>query len=470
MEELNLLLNQALVTKDKNYTSEDGLKICHDTLEKIAEKDKNALILFLYLFPISSPSAETNAKEFWFMKYKIDKNYNEYEFAIDLLKSYIQYLTDKNYENFEKEIVKKIALFKNVKFIANFFSVVNKYDHKIIATISYITRDSSYFAKEFEIKEVPENIQNISFIKKIQNYLEQKNTLLLLYKSLDIIKIYREEVEELKASNKNKMDDVLNKIQLVENENKSLKSRVGLVENENKSLKSRVGLVENENKSLKSRVGLVENENEDLKNTNDSLLNRVSLVENENKDLKEEIKIIDKKNNNLNEEMEINRKKMEKMEERLEKIDLRDTVKMSLRYIYKVLYSKLSNEMNYVTKIWEQIEEIEKLLSKPKFQRYSFISNFIDVINFSKLTNLNNVTHDSNQTRNFENIKKFLQRYSDENLDKVSNFFKDLPKIDKFIELNLKFYLDPKKADKQFEEIIRFEEIYDKVFEEKNII
>ena len=132
--------------------------------------------------------------------------------------------------------------------------------------------------------------------------------------------------------------------------------------------------------------------------------------------------------------MEINRKKMEKMEERLEKIDLRDTVKMSLRYIYKVSYSKLSNEMNYVTKIWEQIEEIEKLLSKPKFQRYSFISNFIDVINFSKLTNLNNVTHDSNQTRNFENIKKFLQRYSDENLDKVSNFFKDLPKIDKFIE------------------------------------
>ena len=327
MEELNLLLNQALVTKDKNYTSKDGLKICHDTLEKIAEKDKNALILFLYLFPISSPSAETNAKEFWFMKYKIDKNYNEYEFAIDLLKSYIQYLTDKNYENFEKEIVKKIALFKNVKIIANFFSVVNKYDHKIIATISYITRDSSYFAKEFEIKEVPENIQNISFIKKIQNYLEQKNTLLLLNKSLDIIKIYREEVEELKASNKNKMDDVLNKIQLVENENKS----------------------------LKSRVGLVENENEDLKNTNDSLLNRVSLVENENKDLKEEIKDVGEKYNILNEEMEINKKKMEKIEERLEKIYL-----------------------------------------KPEFQRYNFISNFI------------NVTHDSNQTRNFENIKKIL--------------------------------------------------------------
>ena len=98
---------------------------------------------------------------------------------------------------------------------------------------------------------------------------------------------------------------------------------------------------------------------------------------------------------------------METMEERLEKIDLRDTVKMSLRYIYKVLYSKFSNKMQYVTKIWEQIREIEKILSKPEFQRYSFISKFINVINFTKLVNLNNVTHDSNQTRNFENIKKF---------------------------------------------------------------
>ena len=51
MEALNLLLNQALFTKDKNYTSEDGLKVCYDTLEKISEKDKAALILFLYLFP-----------------------------------------------------------------------------------------------------------------------------------------------------------------------------------------------------------------------------------------------------------------------------------------------------------------------------------------------------------------------------------------------------------------------------------
>ena len=113
--------------------------------------------------------------------------------------------------------------------------------------------------------------------------------------------------------------------------------------------------MENENKSLKSRVGLVENENEDLKNTNDSLLNRVDLVEIENNNLKEEIKDVDDKYNILNEELKINKKKMEKMEERLEKIYL-----------------------------------------KPEFQRYNFISNFI------------NVTYDSNQTRNFENTKKIL--------------------------------------------------------------
>ena len=198
-------------------------------------------------------------------------------------------------------------MFKNVKFIANFFSVVKNCEQKIIDTISYITRDTSYFAKEFEINEVPEKIQNISFIKNIQNYLEKKKTLLLLNKSLEIIKFYCEEVTQLKASNEkiqNKMDDVLNKFQLIEKENKNLKNRFGLMEIENKNLKNRFGLMEIENNNLKisddslwNRVELLEIENKNLKSSNDSLLNRVGLVEIENKNLKEEIKDVGQKYN-----------------------------------------------------------------------------------------------------------------------------------------------------------------------------
>ena len=48
----------------------------------------------------------------------------------------------------------------------------------------------------------------------------------------------------------------------------------------------------------------------------------------------------------------------------------------------------------------------------------------------NKLDPLNKMTHDSSQAkRNFSNIKKFLQSYSDEDLRVVSNYFANLPLI-----------------------------------------
>ena len=165
METLNLLLNEILETKNKKSTGEEGLKIYNDILEKLSEKDKATFIVFHYFFP-KSPSFDTNSKEFWFMKYKNDEHYNEYKFCVGLLKCYKEYLTDKDYKNFELKIVENIKLFKNSKYISELFSVANNYEQRIFATVAYITKDSSYFEDEFGIFETPENIQKISFIKK----------------------------------------------------------------------------------------------------------------------------------------------------------------------------------------------------------------------------------------------------------------------------------------------------------------
>ena len=66
--------------------------------------------------------------------------------------------------------------------------------------------------------------------------------------------------------------------------------------------------------------------------------------------------------------------------------------------------------MQDVTKIWLQIEEVQKILSKPQFKRYEFISKFIEVIDFDRLAHFNHTTHDysSQQKRNFTNIKKYF--------------------------------------------------------------
>ena len=94
--------------------------------------------------------------------------------------------------------------------------------------------------------------------------------------------------------------------------------------------------------------------------------------------------------------------------------------------------------MKSETQIWKQIVEIEKILSQPKFKRFEFVSKFIQAISYDKLAFLNNISHDSSQLkRDFQSIKKHLQKFSDYDLQKVGDFFENLPEINKFINLNL---------------------------------
>ena len=203
MEELNTLLNKALETKNENYINPNGMKNCLNIFEKKLKKDNITFKLYLYIFPINS-SLEKNIEEFWFIKYKIDKKYNEYDFAIDLLKCYIQYLSDKDNKKFESKIIEKIKLFKNYKLIGYFLSVLEKYDDKIRAIISYIIKDPIYFKDNFELNVSPENIQSLPSITDIKRYLEKKSLLLDLHRSLQIIKSYSKELQETKSSKKTK--------------------------------------------------------------------------------------------------------------------------------------------------------------------------------------------------------------------------------------------------------------------------
>ena len=124
--------------------------------------------------------------------------------------------------------------------------------------------------------------------------------------------------------------------------------------------------------------------------------------------------------------------------------------------------------MQDVTKIWLQIAEVNKILSKPQFKRYEFISKFIEVIDFDKLAHFNHTIHDysSQQKRNFTNIKKYLQSNSNQDLQQIYEFFERLPYINEFINFNLLLYNHPEKIDNRFEKLIPYSSIYKKVFEE----
>ena len=430
MEDLNTLLNLALKTENENYCNADGIKNCMTQFEKLSEKDNGALIIFLYFFPNYSP-LENNKEAYWFIKYQNIQNYNEYNFAKDLLNCYIQYLSDLDYKDYERKLLDKIKLFKNYKLINTFLSVIEKYNESVIATISYIIKDHTYFKGAFELNINSKNIQTSVFINNVKKYLDHKQSLLDLQKALNMTKLYREAWEETKSSKEKEIISLKKNV-------KDLTESVNNMRNVNINLLNKISNLEKKNANLLDRVNNMEFENEGLKKYNIEMETKIITLENQ-------VKV---------------------MNERLNKIDIRDTLKMSFRYLYKVLFSKYPNDMRIETKVWNQIDEVQKMLSKPQFKRFQFISEFLDILQFHNLEHFNHAAHDSSQDkRNFGNIKKYFQEYSQKDLNPVVEFFEQLPQINKFINLNLLLFKEPEKIDEKFQENITYAEIYSKVFE-----
>ena len=99
MKELNELLNQTLGKNNENYINKEGIKKYKDILKELSEKDETALKVYLYFYPYDSP-LKGKDEEFWFIKFKNDNIYDEYDFALDLIKGYIQYISSKDKKNF----------------------------------------------------------------------------------------------------------------------------------------------------------------------------------------------------------------------------------------------------------------------------------------------------------------------------------------------------------------------------------
>jgi len=358
MEKLNELLNQALGKNNENYINKEGMKKCKDVLEKLSKTDEPALALFLYLYPIFSPLIEE--EKFWFIKFKNDNVYDEYDFALDFLNCYIKYKSHKDKKTFESDIISKISSFKNYKLIGSLFSEVKNSDEKIKATISYITKDPTFFHGTYELMTPPENIQTASFILDIKKYIEHKRALLNLEKCLKMVQLYSDKLQKTEILNQNLITEKTN----LRKDNEKFLSRLNQLESEYKNLKNdnnimktNINNLTNENNSMKTNINTMEtkinnltNENNTMKTNinnlqtdNNILQAKVNSLENENEKLKQNEIVTQSNIQNIIENNNSLSQKVEDMTKRLEKIDLRDTIKMSFRYLYKVLKSNFPN-------------------------------------------------------------------------------------------------------------------------------
>lgn len=186
MDLLNELLNQSLKTTGKNYTqSKDNIYQCFKAFSNYSLNDDITLDVSMYFFPFCS-TVEKNEDSFWFVKYKNDNIYDEFDFAIDLIKAYILYTSDKVPKLFEsrmKETVRKFGSYKN---IPDFLSAIDRYQ----ALIAYLTQDRIYFNNLLELKTLPLNIQSAEFISDLKTLLNSKKEHLELLKKIKTLQNY----------------------------------------------------------------------------------------------------------------------------------------------------------------------------------------------------------------------------------------------------------------------------------------
>ena len=165
MELLDLIFNKVFKTTNEIYTNgKDNIQKWQKRFTTLTKEDssKIALKVFLYFFPVSS--SETNSEVFWFMKYNDKSKYDEYDFAIQLLMVFNDYLSDKDTKLFNSKIIKVAKQFGEYKFVSKYLEAIPNNMDALIAIIAYLTKDAAYFKDSLKIFVNPEEIQSPKFI------------------------------------------------------------------------------------------------------------------------------------------------------------------------------------------------------------------------------------------------------------------------------------------------------------------
>ena len=152
------------------------------------------------------------------------------------------------------------------------------------------------------------------------------------------------------------------------------------------------------------------------------------------------------------------------LQERVAKIELRDTIKLSMTYLYNILHYKFNSSEGKKDKYSDKLNEMLKILEDKKPRKFNLLKSFIEDIQFGVINKLNEEAHPVKK-RNLEDITKYLQSSCNTSLREVVEFLKKLPNLDLFIELNVLYFKNPAKAENLFLEKQSYEKAYKDAFE-----
>lgn len=451
MQSINKIFNQIFQTTSENYVSgHEAISNCHKKFSVLRDRDDIGFKVYLYFFPVTSVS-EKNEDNFWFLRYKDDNTYDEYDFAGDLLQSYFEYLTNKNKDGFEEKIKVLILKFDEYKHFIYYIFNMQGYSDNLMSTVAYFTKDSSYFKESFKAFVSSESIQSMEFINSIKELVQKK------IKDFDLIKKVEKLEEKVSQLSKDLETKEIQKGNL-QNETTKLAEELA---NKNKTDKDKTAQLKN----LQENKIKMDSEIRTLREDKIQRDSQFKAWEDDKKKIYSQLDFMNSQIAGLQDDKKKLTEQMQQLQIRIDKIDLRDTLKMCFKYLYLILKSNFK-EMKEVNQFWDEIKEIKKILSMDKFKKFNYIDKFINDLVFTGLNPLNTAAHDSSvQYRKIEDIKKYLIGNASTDYDKVVNFFESLPHVYEFIDLFIMFYKSPSDAELEFEtKKIKFSDVYNQIF------
>jgi hypothetical protein len=363
-----------------------------DLFNNLIYNNMNDIIIFhifLYFFPFDN-CMEQNKDCFWFENYRKEGVFTEYNFAIELLDIFDEYLKIKSTDLFKdhiKLVVEKLGDYKNVR---NFVKLI-PHENLFAWIVAYLTKDNKYFQLISDKQNIiPKEFQKDQWIINVGSILLEKTFNFYCLENARLI---------------DKNNSIVNTIVLNDKRNQIMIDK----------------LLE-EIHSIKEKL-------DEVQKTNSSLENGL-------KDL----------------------------QERVAKIELRDTIKLSMTYLYNILHYKFNSSEGKKDKYSDKLNEMLKILEDKKPRKYNLLKSFIKDIQFGVISKLNEEAHPVKK-RNLEDITKYLQSSCNTSLREVVEFLKKLPNLDLFIELNVLYFKNPAKAENLFLEKQSYEKAYKDAFE-----
>ena len=265
MDLLDLIFNKLFGTNKEIYAhGKDNIQKCHKRFAILTKEDssKISLKVFLYFFPAASNSeinSEINSEELWFMKYNDKSKYDEYDFAIQLLLVYLDFLSNKDIKSFDSKVIKIAKQFGEYKFIDTFLEVIllNNID-TLISIIAYLTKDVAYFKDFLKILVNPEEIQSLKFIHNMSGILANKEGLLNLENKMKAMeknmKILEEKIKILEENRQKSEADRLSSNTLIHN----LQNQIKSLQNDKERMKGEIQALKDDNSELKKRLDKLE--------------------------------------------------------------------------------------------------------------------------------------------------------------------------------------------------------------------